>query len=121
MGTVDTRPPTPLPSRPQPYLPYRPPPPPAARNLGTTLPGPVVPIWEVDLFDIYLQDHGRDTVVDLTRKQQLEPPAIPQAKPDMMRAKPIQTTKWGTACAQCAAAKAKCSRQSGSQGSRCDR
>ncbi|KAK0726193.1 hypothetical protein B0T21DRAFT_385516 [Apiosordaria backusii] len=30
-----------------------------------------------------------------------------------MRAKPIQTTKWGTACAQCASAKAKCSGRSG--------
>ncbi|KAK5654079.1 hypothetical protein OQA88_7759 [Cercophora sp. LCS_1] len=37
-----------------------------------------------------------------------------------MRAKPIQTTKWGTACAQCASAKAKCSRQTSTQ-SRCDR
>ncbi|KAK4197553.1 hypothetical protein QBC40DRAFT_308994 [Triangularia verruculosa] len=37
-----------------------------------------------------------------------------------MRAKPIQTTKWGTACAQCASAKAKCSGRSGS-GGKCDR
>ncbi|KAK3396691.1 hypothetical protein B0T20DRAFT_502263, partial [Sordaria brevicollis] len=35
---------------------------------------------------------------------------------------PIPTTKWGTACAQCAAAKAKCSRQlSDAPGSKCDR
>ncbi|GAB1312536.1 Zn(2)-C6 fungal-type domain-containing protein [Madurella fahalii] len=39
----------------------------------------------------------------------------------MMRMKPIQTTKWGTACAQCASAKAKCSRQSSAPGSKCDR
>ncbi|KXX80290.1 Transcriptional regulator WAR1 [Madurella mycetomatis] len=39
----------------------------------------------------------------------------------MMRTKPIQTTKWGTACAQCASAKAKCSRQSSAPGSKCDR
>ncbi|KAK0671715.1 hypothetical protein QBC41DRAFT_363125 [Cercophora samala] len=37
-----------------------------------------------------------------------------------MRAKPIQTTKWGTACAQCASAKAKCSGRSGT-GGKCDR
>ncbi|KAL2261807.1 hypothetical protein VTK26DRAFT_3281 [Humicola hyalothermophila] len=39
----------------------------------------------------------------------------------MMRARPIQTTKWGTACAQCAAAKAKCSGRSSTPGSKCDR
>ncbi|KAK4133601.1 hypothetical protein BT67DRAFT_55004 [Trichocladium antarcticum] len=39
----------------------------------------------------------------------------------MMRTRAIQTTKWGTACAQCAAAKAKCSGRPGNQGSKCDR
>ncbi|KAK3372713.1 hypothetical protein B0H63DRAFT_564083 [Podospora didyma] len=39
----------------------------------------------------------------------------------MIRSKAIHTTKWGTACTQCASAKAKCSRQSGSLGSKCDR
>ncbi|KAK1830637.1 hypothetical protein QBC39DRAFT_372681 [Podospora conica] len=39
----------------------------------------------------------------------------------MIPAKSIQTTRWGTACAQCASAKAKCSRQYGSKGSKCDR
>ncbi|KAK4183931.1 hypothetical protein QBC35DRAFT_507032 [Podospora australis] len=38
----------------------------------------------------------------------------------MMRAKPIQTTKWGTACAQCASAKAKCSGRTAGA-SKCDR
>ncbi|KAK3364624.1 hypothetical protein B0T25DRAFT_69883 [Lasiosphaeria hispida] len=38
-----------------------------------------------------------------------------------IRAKSIQTTKWGTACSQCASAKAKCSRQSNSQQSKCER
>ncbi|KAK3367434.1 hypothetical protein B0T24DRAFT_635859 [Lasiosphaeria ovina] len=39
----------------------------------------------------------------------------------MVRSKPIQTTKWGTACTQCASAKAKCSRQYSSTESKCDR
>jgi hypothetical protein len=39
----------------------------------------------------------------------------------MMRMKPIQTTKWRTACFQCAAAKAKCSGRLGNPGSKCDR
>ncbi|KAM7200657.1 transcriptional regulator WAR1 [Naviculisporaceae sp. PSN 640] len=38
------------------------------------------------------------------------------------KAKSIQTTKWGTACAQCASAKAKCSRKpTDVPGSKCDR
>ena len=37
-------------------------------------------------------------------------------------AKAIQTTKWGTACAQCASAKAKCSRKATDRpGTKCDR
>ncbi|KAK4227383.1 hypothetical protein QBC38DRAFT_509755 [Podospora fimiseda] len=39
----------------------------------------------------------------------------------MMRGKAIPTTKWGTACAQCATAKAKCSGRSSTPGSKCDR
>ncbi|EGO51339.1 hypothetical protein NEUTE1DRAFT_104400 [Neurospora tetrasperma FGSC 2508] len=39
----------------------------------------------------------------------------------MNKKKSNQTTKWGTACAQCAAAKAKCSRTSETRGSKCDR
>ncbi|KAK4208014.1 transcriptional regulator WAR1 [Rhypophila decipiens] len=40
----------------------------------------------------------------------------------MSKAKSIQTTKWGTACAQCASAKAKCSRKpTDIPGSKCDR
>ncbi|KAK3489601.1 uncharacterized protein B0T23DRAFT_204864 [Neurospora hispaniola] len=39
----------------------------------------------------------------------------------MNKTKSNQTTKWGTACAQCAAAKAKCSRTSETRGSKCDR
>ncbi|EDO64965.1 hypothetical protein GE21DRAFT_15 [Neurospora crassa] len=39
----------------------------------------------------------------------------------MIKTKADQTTKWGTACAQCAAAKAKCSRTSELRGSKCDR
>ncbi|KAL2269273.1 hypothetical protein VTJ83DRAFT_1457 [Remersonia thermophila] len=41
----------------------------------------------------------------------------------MMRTKSIQITKWGTACAQCASAKAKCSGRSipGSKCERCER
>ncbi|KAK3988417.1 hypothetical protein QBC44DRAFT_243579 [Cladorrhinum sp. PSN332] len=37
-----------------------------------------------------------------------------------MRGKTIPTTKWGTACAQCATAKAKCSGRSAAPGSKCD-
>ncbi|KAK4169776.1 hypothetical protein QBC43DRAFT_351916 [Cladorrhinum sp. PSN259] len=39
----------------------------------------------------------------------------------MMRGKAISTTKWGTACAQCSTAKAKCSGRSATPGSKCDR
>lgn len=52
-------------------------------------------------------------------------PQIPKTETDQVkpaRVKSLSTTKWGTACAQCASAKAKCSRQlSDTPGSKCDR